>query len=183
MLLSRALDTIIAYQFIRLLTTPWEETDAFKAGLIDKVGKIIRTPKTQDEKSILTPFHKLIFNLKRILLKVPFMSARLSSYVTALYLIKEHLVKQGRDGNIVEDAFKEYLLKNSVSLTEETQTPDTTIKAGTYTVTSDMLANCAPGDTIILNTDITAFDSILGIPLFKTMNQGSEIVFTKNDIK
>ena len=37
---GRAIDLFVAYRFLRILTTPWEDQDAFKHGIIDKDGKL-----------------------------------------------------------------------------------------------------------------------------------------------
>ena len=37
--MGRAIDLFVTYRFIKLLTTPFEKTDAFKMGIIDKDGK------------------------------------------------------------------------------------------------------------------------------------------------
>ena len=34
-------NTYVAYRFLRLLTTPFEKTDAFKLGVIDADGKLL----------------------------------------------------------------------------------------------------------------------------------------------
>ena len=64
---SRAIDLFVAYRFLRILTTPWEDQEAFKLGIIDKDGKLLKkvnTLKTEQEKSSFTLLHRLIFNLK-----------------------------------------------------------------------------------------------------------------------
>ena len=38
--MGRAIDLFVTYRFIKLLTTPFEKTDAFKMGIIDKDGNI-----------------------------------------------------------------------------------------------------------------------------------------------
>ena len=88
-LLSRASDTFYAFRFLRLLTTPWRETGAFKAGIIDDTGKVIKKAETQDEKSVYNIFHRLVFNIKRLINKVPLGKSTLASYITSLFLIKE----------------------------------------------------------------------------------------------
>lgn len=88
-LFSRGADTFYAFRFLRLLTTPWTETGAFKAGLIDKDGKQIKKPDTPDERSVYNYFHRLVFNVKRLINKVPLGKTTIASYLTALYLIKE----------------------------------------------------------------------------------------------
>ena len=37
-----AIDLFVAYRFLRILTTPWEDQEAFKLGIIDKDGKLLR---------------------------------------------------------------------------------------------------------------------------------------------
>ena len=39
--MGRAIDLFVTYRFLRLLTTPFEDTDAFKLGIIDKKGNRI----------------------------------------------------------------------------------------------------------------------------------------------
>ena len=36
--MGRAIDLFVTYRFIKLLTTPFEKTDAYKLGIIDKNG-------------------------------------------------------------------------------------------------------------------------------------------------
>lgn len=89
-LLSRTADTIYALRFLRLLTTRWSSTGAYKLGLIDKNGKHLRSPQNSVERSKYNIFHRLVFNIKRLLNKIPFGKSTIASYLTALYLIKEH---------------------------------------------------------------------------------------------
>jgi len=83
------MDLFLIYQFIKRLTTPFDQTDAFKLGLIDKDGKKLRKAETSEEKEAMTYFDRLIFNLKRLLGKVPGGSSRIGSFAAALLLIKE----------------------------------------------------------------------------------------------
>ena len=92
-LISRAGDIFYALRFLRLLTKSWEEMDAFKYGIIDNNGKVLKkasTLKNPVEKSSYTIFHRLVFNLKRLLNKLPIGKTKLASYATALFLVKEH---------------------------------------------------------------------------------------------
>ena len=92
-ILSRAGDLVYAFRFLRLLTTPFNKTEAFKLGIVDANGKVLkkgRELKNPDEKAAYTVFHRLVFNLKRLLSKVPGGKTVLGTYAAALYLIKEH---------------------------------------------------------------------------------------------
>ena len=39
--MSRVIDALIAYRILKLLVTPFDKTDAFKQGIIDKDGKVL----------------------------------------------------------------------------------------------------------------------------------------------
>ena len=86
-----AVDLFITYKFVRLLTTKWNKTDAFDAGVIDKKGKLLvkSADRTSAQNKAYTIFDKLVFNMKRILEKVPFGKSQISSYAAALFLLRE----------------------------------------------------------------------------------------------
>lgn len=91
-IISRTGDLFYAYRFIRLLVTDWENTEAFKLGIIDDEGKVLKKTRelnTSEEKAAYTVFHRLVFNIKRLLNKLPFGKTKLASWATALFLIKE----------------------------------------------------------------------------------------------
>ena len=87
---QRAIDTVIVFRVLKLLTTKWEDHEAFKEGLIDKKGKRIKSEKvnTPDRKNAYTFLHRLVFNLKRMIEFLPGVKSRLGSYAAALFLIK-----------------------------------------------------------------------------------------------
>ena len=87
---SRTADLFYAFRFLKMLVTPWDKMPAYELELIDDKGKVIKKPKTNEEKSAYTVFHRLVFNIKRLLSKLPFGQTKLASYATALFLIKEH---------------------------------------------------------------------------------------------
>ena len=89
--LTKAADTVYTLRFLRLLTTPWEETNAYKEGLIDDEGNKLRKPVTEKDKSVYNMFHRLVFNIKKLINKVPGGKSKIASYASALYLVKEHL--------------------------------------------------------------------------------------------
>ena len=43
-----AVDLFMTYKFIRLLTTKWNKTEAFKTGVIDKNGKLLVKGETKE---------------------------------------------------------------------------------------------------------------------------------------
>ncbi len=64
-------DSAYAYRFINLIQKDFTDWDAFKLGVIDKSGQVIKRPKTDEEKSAYTPFHAAIRALKRKLAIIP----------------------------------------------------------------------------------------------------------------
>lgn len=87
---NKAVDLILIYQFLKRLTTPFDKTEAFKLGLIDERGK--RTDKkieTTKEEKAYGYFDRMVFNLKKLIEKVPGGKSRLASYAAALFLIRE----------------------------------------------------------------------------------------------
>jgi|TARA_E500000318_G_scaffold43237_1_gene41157 hypothetical protein len=110
--MNKLVSAYMVYQFIRLLVTPFEKTDAFKLGIIDKNGKYLKKQRellTTDEKKASTLFHRLVFNIKKLLAKVPGGQSRLGTFAAALYLIKEEVEKVGCDGKFIDEAFLEYV--------------------------------------------------------------------------
>ena len=51
--MSRIVDTYITYRIIKTLVKPWKEQDAYKLGIIDDKGKVLK--KTKQLKT--TPLH------------------------------------------------------------------------------------------------------------------------------
>ena len=43
--MGRAIDLLITYRVIKMLVTPFENTEAYKLGIIDKNGKVLRKAK------------------------------------------------------------------------------------------------------------------------------------------
>ncbi len=90
-ILSRAGDLVYTFRFLRLLTTAWEDTTAFKRGIIDSSGARIKTYKLEsaEDFSAYNAFHKLVFNIKRLLAKAPGGGSKFATYAAALFLLKE----------------------------------------------------------------------------------------------
>ena len=40
--MSRAVDLLITYRIMKILVTPFDKQEAFKYGIIDKKGKVLR---------------------------------------------------------------------------------------------------------------------------------------------
>ena len=125
----RIVDTLIVFRILKMLTTPWEKFDALKLGLIDKKGMRIKDkkPETKEEKAAYTLLHRLVFNLKRILNKVPFGKTAFASYAVALLLLKEETKLDEEEMDELCEKFYRHIksdgILDSEMITETIQVP------------------------------------------------------------
>ena len=116
--MGRFVDSVIAYRILRLLTTPFEDTDAFKLGIIDAKGKELKKMNqlnSVDERDAYSILHRMVFRIKRIIEKVPVDNKKLVSFAAALSLVKENYNK-----NIEPiDLELQFLKRLETNLTEE----------------------------------------------------------------
>jgi hypothetical protein len=108
---NRPVDLLIAYRVIKMLVTPFDRQDAFKLGIIDKDGKVLKkynTLKGTNEKRAYTMLHRFVFNLKRILAKVGIRGALGSFAVAAALLLKENK-EYAQHKTLIESTIINYL--------------------------------------------------------------------------
>jgi hypothetical protein len=116
--MGRLVDSVIAYRILRMLTTPFEETDAYKLGIIDNKGRELKRMSqlhTGDERNAYSILHRMVYRIKRIIEKVPVDNKKLVTFAAALSLVKENY------NNNIEpiDLELQYLNKLNTDLTEE----------------------------------------------------------------
>ena len=106
--MSRFIDSLITYRILKMLVTPFEETEAFKLGIIDSKGKELKKMSqlnTVDEKDAFTLLHRMVFRLKKIIEKVPIENKKLVNFAAALSLIKENYLANKEPINLEEMFF------------------------------------------------------------------------------
>lgn len=89
---SALMDNLIAARLLQMLVTPFDRTDAFKLGIVDAKGKLLKHAKdlnTQAEKDAYNYLTRLVFNLKRLINKLPGGESNLKNLVAAYYFVKE----------------------------------------------------------------------------------------------
>ena len=196
---SPAIDAFITFRFLKLLVTPFDKTEAFKFGIIDKNGKVLRKYKTLeriDERKAYTILHRLVFNIKKLLEKLPGGKSRLASYAAALFLIKEHVREyQDSDGILLEKEFYKYLKDNDLikeedgEIREEITFADKLLK-GTYKLVQDVGVDeddkvvGKKGDTVTVYADTVPTDSVMGQDVYKVIHDKTkdELLVTIEDI-
>jgi len=192
MSLTSAADMIYTFRFLRLLTQSWEDTAAFKAGVIDKDGNVLKKPrdlKTSEEKESYTLFHRLVFNIKRLINKVPFGKSKLASYAAALFLIREHT-------GMSEAQLSEVLAKagweaDDTDLTESWLIDDEVLGPGKYTLTSSILSPTTgevvaqKGTSIAVYEDTRPVDTLFNAHVYQVEHvlTKQKVYITVGDIK
>ena len=108
---SRGVDLLITYRIMKLLVTPFDKQEAFKYGIIDKQGKVLkpwRTLKGSKEESSYTMLHRFIFNLKRILQKVG-LGGKLGTFAVALATLIRENKEFEQHQKLIESTIVKYL--------------------------------------------------------------------------
>ena len=195
-----AVDVYVAYKFVKILSTPWKKTDAYKLGIIDDEGKVLKKSKeleTSQERKAYTIFHRLIWNVKRLLDKLPPTRTRIGSFAAALWMLREYAGKKGCADELMEDSLLEYLKDQNIitkveqrnQLFEETFEEDTKVlRKGSYTLKNDIdtpQGEAKKGDVVIVKKDTKMFTRILGVTVFKVIlkTTGKELVVSHEDIQ
>ena len=87
--MAGVIDTLITYRILKLMVTPFDRQEAFKRGIIDKDGNVLRKRKELKEpndKKAYTILHRFVFNMKRLLKRVG-LGSRFGSFAAALAMV------------------------------------------------------------------------------------------------
>ena len=91
--MSGIVDTYITYRIVTTLVKKWEDQDAYQYGIIDKKGKVLikyKELKDRKAKDSYTVLIRFIFNMKRLMEKIPGGKSKISSYaIAALVFLRE----------------------------------------------------------------------------------------------
>ena len=202
--MGRAIDLFVTYRFLKLLTTPFEKTDAFKLGIIDEKGNRIKKPKstqpavelaTVEQKNSYTILHKLVFNIKKIFSKVPGLRTKVGTYAAALFLLKDTFKESVDDQHMFEKEFMKYLKENNIEFDDEISEQvigfGELLPKGEYVLVNDILnkeeeeLSAKIGDKVIAYEDEAPVDTVLGVEIFPVIHIKSQekIYISLEDIK
>ena len=184
-------DTVVAYKFIRLLSTPWKNTDAFKLGIIDDKGNILKKRKdlkTSAEKNAYTIFHTLCWNIKKLLDKLPPTKTRLGSFATALWLLKEYLNLSDSQAQKLFESAEDYFCSCGIDVRMkllEGAKKKTKLRKGRYILKSNISEELRVGDTVIVEHDSFPIAEVLSVPLYIVLHEGrkKKYAISKYEIK
>ena len=196
-LTESVVDIYVAYKFVKIMSQPWTDTDAFKLGIIDDKGKVLikrKNLKNGEQKAAYTIFHTLIWNLKKLLDKLPPGRTRIGSFAAALWMLKEYTATRVQDENLIESTFIDYMLntgrvdanevmdhcfeqylKEGEDLNPEDKADFRPVQqgvlfSGRYKLVNEVDApegSGRVGDIVVVRQDATSFDTLLGQPMFR----------------
>lgn len=151
-------DNLITFKILWMIVTPFKDTKAFEYGIVDEQGKLLKKVdqlRTMEEKDAYSPLVRLVFNIKRLIGKLPGGENKIKNIAAAYFLVKENVLCDDFD-HITENYVKE--LSNYV-LIEETLTVLNFLK-----IFEDAPAN-ATGAAV--STDEPVIRKKKRIPMFK----------------
>ena len=179
---NRAVDLFVTYRFLKLLVTPFEKQEAYKLGIIDKKGKNLIKSKnleTEEQRQAYTLLHRLVFNCKKIMSKIPLVRTQIGTYAAALFLLKEHYNIKGMD----ERAVTKYLMENNLidfsnTISEEVIGIGNMLPMGKYKLKDMVTADddevdAQKGDVVVALEDTPPTDRVLGVDIFPVIHQKS----------
>ena len=192
--MGRAIDLLITYRVIKLLVTPWEKHEAFKFGIIDKKGLVLRKSrelKTQKEKNAYTLLHRFIFNLKRMLQKVG-LGSRIASFGVALALLLREGKFNDESKYLLENELLEYLKKkklfsyNDIKIKEQYFSESNHLKPGYYSLKYDVVnldteVVSKKGDVIIVEKLTKPLETFFGMDIFEVMIKGGDKILVSQE--
>ena len=202
--MGRAIDLFVTYRFIRLLTTPFTDTEAYKLGIIDEKGNRVRLPKstkpavelaTAEQKNAYTVLHKLVFNIKKIFDKVPGLRTKLGTYAAALFLLKDTFKESVNDPDVFEREFIRFLKESGYEfdneIAEEVVGFGEVLPKGEYVLVNDILnkeeeeLRAKKGDKVIAYDDEPPIDTVLGVEIFPVIHDKTQekIYVSLEDLK
>jgi len=188
--MNRVTDLFASYRFIKLLVTDFKKLPGYKLGIFDENGNRKVNPETgkpdklesSKEKNAYTVFHKLVFNIRRILKKIPLIGTTLGSYATALYLLKDTF-KESAD---LENVFLDYLHENhniKSNLIESNEIQN--LSKGTYKLKNDVMYKTEQNDyeyiqneSLVYNEEVQEpIDVVMGIEIFEVFDSEDNRIF------
>jgi len=192
--MGRAIDLLITYRIIKLLVTPFEKQEAYKYGIIDNDGKVLRKTKdlvTAKEKDSYTVLHKFVFNLKRLINIIPGGKSKLGTYAAALGL----LLKEQKDINAVEleRTLYKHLVDNKLIAYGDDLNESVGfdyLPEGRFTVIDNLedlngQKTAEVGDIVYTTENQKPFDNYFGVNLYYVINEDTkkQIIVSEDNIE
>lgn len=179
---SPIVDLLISYKFTTILATPWTEMDAYRLGIIDETGKILKprsTLKTVEEKKAYpSVFYTLTWNIKRLIeFNSPCLLGKGINMVNRPEVaIRTLLLKEFCEGDVTDRNLIETLVSGELdrrgylpmAMNEDAR--PVAIEAGNYLIR---------GRKVTLESQLLPTDRFFGYPIYRI----GSMPFTIHDVQ
>lgn len=188
-LLKKIEDTINMYRLPELLETNFNDTKAYKLGIIDAKGnrnKLV-TITTTEQRNAYTPLHKLVFNIKRLFES----NKSVVNHAAALFILKE---KFGLSEKKIERLLREFGLDITDFIIEDCKwfvLPDDRLSPGMYKLTHPKVINktldelARPNEFIRVDEKCYPVGTLFGINIYEAVHVRSQqkVYVTVSELK
>ena len=147
---------IYTSKFLKILSTSFEMSEAFQLDIIDENGKRNKNVKldSKERNKVYTKFYRLVFNVKKLIIKVPDGTSKLTSYASLLFLAKKDY---GLTDKNIEKILKvckvdskDFVLENTEWFIKE----DKMISPGVYRLRTEKILNDTYEEVVSRNDKI-----------------------------
>jgi hypothetical protein len=164
-------DIMAEYRFLQIMNTPWKELSAYKLGIINADGKILkkRTDLTESAEKAAYPdkFYTLTWSTKRLLEKFQQIPNSSSALIKTLWSLKSEY--GGIEPSKYERIMAEYFSNNGINIRAFVGSENSVPEPGIYSIAGRKYK--------IKN--IRAIGEVFGIPVYKA----GKTVFTYSEAK
>jgi hypothetical protein len=164
-------DIMSEYRFTQIINTPWKELSAYKFGIIDQSGKILKTRRdlieVAEKNAYPDKFFTLTWSVKRLLEKFHQTPNSSSSLIKTIWNLKTEY--GGINPNKYESIIEEYFAKSGISVQVFLQKENNFLESGVYSIF---------GKKHKIKT-ANQIGEVFGIPVYKT----EKTIFTYSEAK
>jgi hypothetical protein len=119
--LNPLVDNLLALKVLTLLIQPFTEYDAYKLGIIDGEGNVLKhynTLNKAEEKAATNYLYRIVINIKKLIAKLPMGDWYMRHLATSLFLVKESYDNPEMDLALLEDKFFSVLQSEQLIIEE-----------------------------------------------------------------
>jgi len=179
-------DVVIAYTFIKNLSTSFTKTKQFDVGIIDKDGKfLVQYSQATSEQKKYWPnkLTVIAWNIKKLLSKVGIGKSTVGSFASALYLLKEQIQKENILNVYPEKDLIE-MLENTIYNNNRERLINEAFESSIFPSTLERGQYKVLDESLVITKDTKPFTYSMGVALYEAFsNSGKKVVFSKSDIE
>lgn len=101
--MSSMIDNMIAIRLMSMLVKPFRETAAYRLGIIDDRGNVLKpmsSLESSEQKDAYNYLHRLVFNVKRLINKLPGGESQIKNLAAGLLMVHENYEAMTVEANV-----------------------------------------------------------------------------------